>query len=77
MDRAKVPVNSAALRTPRRTRETEAAGFTPFINYVYQADPGGVPGTPITAGEVFFIYQYALSLIGLADTPGAVPPDYT
>jgi hypothetical protein len=47
------------------------------INDAYQADAGGVAGTPISAGVVFFIYQYALSLIGLADTPGAVPPDYT
>lgn len=56
---------------------TEAGSFTPVINDVYQAAEGGMAGTPITAGEVFFIYQYALSLIGLADTPGAVPPNYT
>lgn len=77
MDWAKVPVNILALRTPRRIREAKAAGFIPVINDVYQADPGGVAGTPISAGEVFFIYPYALSLIELADTPGAVPPDYT
>jgi len=47
------------------------------INDVCQVDAGGVAGTPISAGEFFFIYQYALSLIGLAGTPGAVPPDYT
>ena len=51
--------------------------FTRVINDVYQADAGGVAGTPISAGVVFFIYQYALSMIGLAETPGAVPPDYT
>ena len=76
MDRAEVPVNSPALRTPRRIRETEAAGCNSFVKDVYQADPDGVPGTPISAGEVFFIYQYALSLIRLADTPGEVPPNY-
>ena len=28
-----------------------------------------VASTPILAGEIFFNYQYALSLIGFADTP--------
>lgn len=52
-------------------------GFSPVINEVYQTDTGGAAGTLISAGEVFFIYPYALSLIGLADTPGAAAPDYT
>ena len=30
-----------------------------------------------TDGEVFFILQYGLSLLGLADMPGAVPPVYS
>ena len=67
----------AALTSEQKAAwAAEAASFTPVINDVYQADPGGMAGTPITAAEVFFIYQYALSLIGLADTPGAVPPNY-
>jgi hypothetical protein len=55
----------------------EAGSFTPVINVVYQADSDGMAGTPISAGEVFCIYQYTLSLIGLAETPGAVPTDHT
>jgi len=49
----------------------------PVINDVYQTIEGGGAGTPITDGEVFFILQYGLSLLGLADMPGAVPPIYS
>lgn len=67
----------AALQAGEKAAwEAEAASFTPVINDVYQAAEGGAAGTPISAGQVFFIYQYALSLIGLASTPGAVPPNY-
>ncbi len=56
---------------------TEAESLSPGFSLVNQVGEGGVSETPLTAGEVFFIYQFALSQIGLAATPGAVPPNYT
>ena len=66
-----------ALTAPQKEAWVDAAGvLAPVISEVYQTVEGGTAGTPITAGEVFFIYQYGLSLLGLADVPGAVPPTY-
>jgi hypothetical protein len=65
------------VRAEGRLGSASRGLYRPVINDVYQVDAGGVADTPISAGEVFFIYQYALSLIGLAGTLGAVPPDYT
>lgn len=68
----------AALTAPQKEAwETEAGEFTPAIIQVAQAGAGGTAETPLSAGEVFFIYQYGLSMLGLAETPGAVPPNYT
>ena len=53
-----------------------AAALTPVIGSVYQTIAGGAAGTPLTAGNVFFIYMYGLSIIGRAATPGATPPTY-
>ena len=55
---------------------TATNAVTPLINDVFQTVEGGGAGVPITDGEVFFILQYGLSLLGLADLPGAVPPVY-
>ena len=66
-----------ALTAPQKEAWVDAAGvLAPVISEVYQTVEGGTAGTPITAGEVFFIYQYGLRLLGLADVPGAVPPTY-
>ena len=66
-----------ALTAPQKVAWVDAAGvLAPVISEVYQTVEGGTAGTPITSGEVFFIYQYGLSLLGLADVPGAVPPTY-
>ena len=66
-----------ALTAPQKEAWVDAASvLAPVISEVYQTVEGGTAGTPITAGEVFFIYQYGLSLLGLADVPGAVPPTY-
>lgn len=68
----------AALTAPQKSAwDAEAAGFTPAIVQVAQAGAGGTAEDPMTAGEAFFIYQYGLSMLGLADTPGATPPNYT
>lgn len=56
--------------------ETAAAALTPVILSVAQKAAGGVDTTPLPAGEVFFIYIYSLSLLGITATPGATPPTY-
>jgi len=67
----------ALLTAEQKTAWTTAAGaLSPKITEVVQIGEGGVAETPMTAGEVFFIYVYALSAIGLATAPGAVPPTY-
>lgn len=66
-----------ALAGPEQTAwDTAAAGLSPQINEVFQTQAGGTATTPLSAGQVFFIYQYGLSQLGLATTPGAVPPTY-
>lgn len=67
----------AALTAPQKAAwEAATDDIVPVISDVYQTVEGGGAGTPITDGEVFFILQYGLSLLGLADAPGAVPPVY-
>ncbi len=67
----------AALTAPQQVAwETAAGALTPVILSVAQKDAGGMDGTPVPAGEVFFIYVYALSLMGITATPGGAPPTY-
>lgn len=56
--------------------DTAAAAVVPPITEVAQTEAGGGYVTPATAGMVHFAGQYALAVMGLADTPGAVPPTY-
>ena len=56
--------------------ETAAGALTPKVLEVPQKDAGGMAGTAVKAGEVFFIYVYALSMMGITDTPTATPPTY-
>lgn len=56
--------------------DVAAAALTPAIPAVNQVDAGGVPGTPLTGGNVFFIYTYGLYILGITTVPGAVPPVY-
>lgn len=56
--------------------DTAAAGLTPVIPSVAQKGAGNVSATAISGGEVFFLYQYALYLLGLITVPGATPPTY-
>jgi hypothetical protein len=66
-----------ALTAPQKAAwEAATDTIVPVISDVYQTVEGGGAGVPITDGEVFFILQYGLSLLGLADMPGAVPPVY-
>jgi hypothetical protein len=67
----------AALQAGEKTAwDTAAAGLDPAISAVYQTTTGGGSTTALSAGETFFIYRYGLSQMGLATTPGAVPPTY-
>lgn len=68
----------AALQAGDRTAWNTAAGaLTPAIPAVAQQVAGGGAGTPLTAGEVFFHYCYALYVAGvMATAPGATPPTY-
>ena len=67
----------AALTAPQKTAWVDAAAaLTPVLLDVGQKAAGGASTTALSAGEVFFIYVYALSLLGLSSTPGAVPPTY-
>lgn len=56
--------------------DNAAAALTPAILAVAQMAAGGIPATPMVAGEVWFIYQYGLYLLGITTVPGAVPPVY-
>lgn len=66
-----------ALLAGEKTAWSAAAdGLTPAIPAVNQVDAGGVAGTPLTSGNVFFIYTYGLYTLGITTLPGAVPPVY-
>lgn len=66
-----------ALTAPQKAAwDVAAAALVPAISAVAQVDAGGVAGTPITAGQVFFTYVYGLYKLGLSTVPGATPPVY-
>lgn len=67
-----------ALSNANKTAyDTAAAALVPAIPAVAQAAAGGASGTPITAGQVYFTYLYALYVAGvLSAAPAAVPPTY-
>lgn len=68
----------AALTSGNKTTwDTAAAALTPAISSVNQVDAGGVAGTPITGGHVFYLYTYALYMAGISAAPVAgTPPTY-
>ena len=58
--------------------ETTANGLMPPVQSAPQYQAGGASGTAATPGEVLFIMNYGLYLIGARPTaPGATPPIYT
>lgn len=78
-------VNYAAAETAyallssgnKTTWDTAAAALTPAIPAVAQSVAGGGSGTALTAGHVFFIYEYTLYLLGITTAPVAgTPPTY-
>lgn len=67
----------AALTGGQKTAWDGAAdALVPAIPAVNQVDAGGVAGTPLTSGNVFFLQEYALYSLGLQAVPGAVPTVY-
>lgn len=67
----------AALTNAQKTAwDTAAAALVPAIPAVAQKIAGNAAGVTLPAGEVFFIYEYGLSILGISPTPGAVPPVY-
>ena len=57
--------------------ETTAAGLTPPVQSAPQYLEGGATDTPATPGEVLFIMNYGLYLIGARTTaPDSTPPTY-
>ena len=73
---AATAAHTALGATPIAAWETAAAALTPAILAVAQKAVGGAAATPLSAGTVYFHYQYGLSIaLGVA-APGAVPPVY-
>lgn len=68
----------SALAAGEKTAWATAAGLlVPAILPVNQVDAGGIAGTPMAAGAVYFHYVYALYIAGAATAaPGAIPPTY-
>lgn len=68
----------AALTAPQKSAWDSAAGaLVPAILAVNQTVAGGGAGTPLTAGNVFFLACYALYIAGIyASAPTGTPPDY-
>lgn len=69
----------AALTAPQKAAWSAGAdALVPAILAVNQTAAGGVAGTPLTSGAVFFHAQYARYVAGMdLAAPGAVPPDYS
>jgi hypothetical protein len=68
----------SALSSGQKTSwDGAAAALTPAIPAVAQTVAGGGAGTPLTAGNVFFLYVYGLYAAGLASLPGGTPPTYS
>ena len=58
--------------------ETAARGLTPPVQSAPQYKEGGASDAPATPGEVLFIMNYGLYLIGARSAaPTATPPTYT
>ena len=69
-----------AIWTPFTTEKAAwtvaADALTPAMLGVPQVEEFGVAGTPLTSGNVFFLFRYGLYMLSLAAVPGAVPPTY-
>jgi hypothetical protein len=57
--------------------DTAAATVVPPVRHATQRGAGDSTETPITAGNVFFVYRSGLYSLGLAPAPTGTPPVYT
>lgn len=67
-----------ALTAPQKSAwDVAAAARTPAFFAANQQTAGGATGTPLTAGNVYFLQQYGMYAAGIYDAaPGAVPPTF-
>lgn len=66
----------AGFTTEKAAWDAAAALLVPAMQPAPQGLAGGGGTTPLTGGNVFFIYRYGLYAMGLVAIPGAVPPTY-
>jgi hypothetical protein len=67
----------ALLTAPEKTAWNDAAaGLTPAILLVAQKGAGGVAAADMSAGEVWYHYQYGLYAGGFIAVPAGTPPVY-
>lgn len=58
--------------------DSAAGALSPAMQPAPQRMEGGGSDTPISAGNVFFVWEYALFILGIeTSAPGATPPTYT
>lgn len=61
----------------KTTWDGAAAALNPAISAVNQTIAGGGAGTPLTAGNAFYLHVYALYKAGIGSAPvAATPPTY-
>lgn len=61
----------------KTTWDVAAAALTPPFTACDQLAAGGGTATPLSAGHVYYLYQYALYTMGIAAAPvAATPPTY-
>lgn len=69
---------SALDETAKTDWDDAAEALSPSIAPAPQKSEGGVTEDPISAGNVFFIYQWALYVAGIIESqPSETPPNYT
>lgn len=73
---AAIDAYTALTAQQKSAWDAAAAAVVPPITEVAQTEAGGGYIDPATAGMVHFAGQYALAVMGLANTPGATPPTY-
>jgi hypothetical protein len=75
---AAVAAWTALVAGDKTSWEAAAAALTPPFLAVAQKVAGGAPGTNITAGEAWYIYQYACFFAGIHPSipVGGTPPVY-
>lgn len=66
----------AGFTTEKAAWVAAAAALTPAMLGASQVAAFGVPATALTAGQTFFMFRYALYILGLVAIPSGTPPTY-